>query len=204
MPTSNPHALAKAQDDNEVFEVMKPPPSDFDMFQDKPASAGQTKTRHLVHRDQDWHRSVHVWIVDKQRKLVVMQKRSPQKDTYPNRWDISSAGHIEYGGDSKDTAIREVAEELGIQCSTDELLVGFTCPAQQAPHGCNCYEDVYFVARDKENCHFAIGEAEVTDVKWVEIDLLKQVLDDEDTDYVPRVKHYRTEFFKKLETICAA
>ena len=201
--TANPHALATAQDDAEMFEVMKAPPADFDMFQDKPESTGISKARKLVHKDQDWHRSVHVWIVDKTQKLVVMQKRSPQKDTYPNRWDISAAGHIEYGADSRDTAIREAAEELGIQCSKEELDFGFTCPAQQAPLGCNCYEDVYFITRQKERCNFAIGEAEVTDVKWIEIDTLKQLLDNDDEGYVPRVKHYRIAFFKKLEEICA-
>lgn len=204
MTTSNPHALEKAQSEDEQFEVMNPPPSEFDMFKDKPLSTGKTKQRHLVHRDQDWHRSVHVWIVDKHRKLVVLQKRSAKKDTYPNMWDISSAGHIESGDDSKDTAIREVAEELGIECSKDELIAGFTCPAQQAPLGCNCYEDVYFIIRDKESCQFAIGEAEVTDVKWVEIDLLEKLLEDEDKHYVPRVKHYRTVFFKILATLCSA
>jgi isopentenyldiphosphate isomerase len=205
----NPHALNKAQDDNEMFEVMKVPPSDFDMFHDRPESTGLVKARHLVHRDQDWHRSVHVWIVDPLRKLVVLQKRSPQKDTFPNRWDISSAGHIEVGQDSKATAVREVAEELGIQIEEgggtskeDELIFAFTCPAPQAPQGCNCYEDVYFLTRDKEFCQFAIGEAEVTDVRWVEIEQLKQALENEDGDYVPRVAAYRVAFFKKLATIC--
>jgi len=203
MSNSNPHALKYAQDDDEIFEVMEPPPHDFNMFLDKPLSTGLRKVRHLVHKDQDWHRSVHVWIVDKNRKVVVMQKRSPEKDTFPNRWDISSAGHIEFGVESRETAIREVAEELGIQCSSDELKFGFTCPAQQAPLGCNCYEDVYFLLRGEEDCKFAIGEAEVSEVKWVAIDLLKKVLEDGNSNYVPRVESYRAAFFKLLETICS-
>jgi isopentenyldiphosphate isomerase len=211
--TNNPHALNKAQDDNEMFEVMKVPPIDFDMFHDRPESTGLVKARHLVHRDQNWHRSVHVWIVDPLRKLVVLQKRSPQKDTFPNRWDISSAGHIEVGQDSKATAVREVAEELGIQvkdgsggtCNEDdELIFAFTCPAPQAPQGCNCYEDVYFLTRDKDHCKFAIGEAEVTEVRWVEIERLKQALENEESDYVPRVAAYRIAFFKKLDSICGS
>jgi isopentenyldiphosphate isomerase len=200
--SSNPYALDKAQDDCEVFEVMESPPKNFDMFQDVPPSTGQRKARHLVHKDQDWHRSVHIWVVDTARRQVVMQKRSPHKDTFPNRWDISAAGHIEFGDDSRDTAIRETAEELGIQCSKEELIYGFTCPAEQASlGGCNCYEDVYFVMRDRESLKFAIGQAEVTDVMWIIIDDLKKALNDGDEAFVPRVEIYRNSFFSKLSLL---
>ena len=225
----NPHALDTAQDDAECFEVMLPPPTDeqddsFDMYHDRPSSAGFTKARKQVHRDGDWHRSVHVWVVDLVRREVVLQQRSPHKDTFPNRWDISAAGHIENGADSKETAIRELAEELGVEdasSSTDSLTTGeqqnqessqpsssttlpgitfaFTCPAEQAPWGgCNCYEDVYFLQRDKESCKFAIGEAEVTAVKWIKIDELRARWEANHPDYVPRVPKYREAFFKTL------
>ena len=125
--SNNPHALDTAQDDAECFEVMLPPPTDeqdsFDMYHDRPSSAGFTKARKQVHRDGDWHRSVHVWVVDLVRREVVLQQRSPHKDTFPNRWDISAAGHIENGADSRETAIRELAEELGVEdaSTTDSL-----------------------------------------------------------------------------------
>lgn len=203
MSSSNPHALDHAQDDQEMFEIMLPPDSDFDMFRDKPQSSGQKKARNLVHKDQDWHRSVHVWVVDASKQEIVMQKRSPNKDTFPNRWDISAAGHIEFGGESRETAVREIAEELGIQCSEEELIYGFTCPAEQAPlGGCNCYEDVYFISRNKGELNFAIGEAEVSDVTWILIGDLRNALDDGKEEFVPRVRKYRNAFFTKLSTIC--
>lgn len=210
---SNPHALDTAQDDAECFEVMLPPPTDdnnFDMYKDRPPSAGITKARKQVHRDGDWHRSVHVWVVDLKRQEVVLQRRSPNKDTFPNRWDISAAGHIENGADSRETAARELAEELGMDASavsstadqqqvSSGLSFAFTCPAEQAPlGGCNCYEDVYFLQRDKDSCHFAIGEAEVTAVKWIKIDELRHLWDTKHQDYVPRVPRYQGAFFKTL------
>ena len=200
---SNPHALDYAQDDQETFEIMMPPKSDFNVFQGKPQSSGETKARSLVHKDQDWHRSVHVWVVDASKQEIVMQKRSPNKDTFPNRWDISAAGHIEFGAESRETAVREIAEELGIQCSKDELVYGFTCPAEQAPlGGCNCYEDVYFITRNKVETIFAIGEAEVSDVTWIRIGDLKKALDDGKEEFVPRVETYRNAFFSRLSSIC--
>jgi 8-oxo-dGTP pyrophosphatase MutT (NUDIX family) len=53
------------------------------------------------------------------------------QDTFPNRWDISAAGHIESGQDSRDTAVRELAEELGVETSADELDFAFTVGAVQ-------------------------------------------------------------------------
>ena len=116
-------------------------------------------TREECHATKTWHRSAHVWVFDKERNKVVLQKRSEKKDTFPGMWDISSAGHIEFdpetqgtrekeGGrfedderkeeeddecvdeadkhsrhpnSSRNTACREVAEELGIRVDPKQL-----------------------------------------------------------------------------------
>eukprot|EP00978_Attheya_sp_CCMP212_P035584 scaffold155632_cov45-Attheya_sp.AAC.5 len=208
----NPHALIHAQEDDEIFEVYELPPAGFDMYNHRPISTRQLKTRQRVHQDHDWHRSVHVWIIDAPRKLVALQKRSPQKDTFPNRWDISAAGHMEAGGDdnpnnrnnnsSRETAVREVAEELGISIQASDLEFAFTCPAEQAPWGgCNAYEDVYFVQRDRHDCTFSIGQAEVTSVQWLPIYNLEHHWKQNNVEYVPRVEPYKEAFFRHLKTI---
>ena len=200
--TSNPNALDYAQDDKEPLEVMEPPPDDFDVFTSAPVSTKVVKHRKLVLKDKDWNSSVHMWIVDVQRKLVLMQKRSPNKDTFPNRWDISSAGHIPAGAKPLDTAISELAEELGITLDnpSEELKFQFVCPAEQANDGgWNCYEYVYFLQRDSTVLKCALGTAEVTDVTWVSIDDLKKALTTEDEAYVPRVHNYIPVFFQCLD-----
>ena len=76
----NPNALTEAQSASEMFDVMQPPPtSGFDIFTMKGVPTGEVKSRGLVHRDQDWHRSVHVWLVDREKQVVALQKRSPNK-----------------------------------------------------------------------------------------------------------------------------
>ena len=42
-----------------------------------------TKDRKEVYKDGDLHRTVHIWIINSNKELLV-QKRSPKKDTYPN------------------------------------------------------------------------------------------------------------------------
>lgn len=203
---ANPHALDSAQDDDELFEVMHPPPANFDIFQDTPPNTGTTtRTRKLVHQNHDWHCSAHVWLVDFDKKLILLQKRSPDKDTFPNRFDISSAGHLEAGAkDARETAVKEVMEELGlVAVEPNDLEFLFVCPAEQAPWGgCNAYEHVYLLTVNREECQFAIGSAEVTSVKWMPIDELKTAWENGDEAYVPRVEQYKEAFFAKLNEKC--
>ena len=69
--------------------------------------------------------------------------------------------------------MRELAEELGVECSKAELDFAFTVPAEQAGMGgCNCFEDVYFLERSSDVAT-AIGEAEVTAVRWMGLEELE-------------------------------
>ena len=43
------------------------------------------------------------------------------KDSFPGRYDTSSAGHIQAGDEPEESAIRELHEELGIKASVDDL-----------------------------------------------------------------------------------
>ena len=197
----NPKALDHAQDDNEPFEIMQVPPNDFDLFQSKPIPTGIVKERKIVHQEREWHSSVHIWVVDFPRRKILLQKRSAMKDTFPNRWDISAAGHIPANAAARETAQSELEEELGIEVAdTTDFLFQFICPAEQAPlGGCNCYEHVFFLKRDSETTECALGTNEVTSVTWISFDNLKLAWESRDDSYVPRVQIYRDAFFKCLD-----
>ncbi|MBN1308375.1 MAG: NUDIX domain-containing protein [Chitinispirillaceae bacterium] len=55
------------------------------------------------------------------RGALLLQKRSPFKETFPGLWDISAAGHISAGDSSRETAVRELREELGISLKSNAL-----------------------------------------------------------------------------------
>jgi isopentenyldiphosphate isomerase len=203
----NPHALSQAQSADELFAVMHPPKDDFDVDRDRPTPTGRTKRRADVHADGDWHRSAHVWIVDAIERRVVVQRRSARKDTFPNRWDISAAGHVDAStSDSRETATSELAEELGVVLDDSSALkFQFTCPAEQHDAGgCNCFEDVYFLEWnvDEQGESFAVGEAEVTATDWIAICELESALNAGDERYVPRVDAYKRVFFPRLRAFC--
>jgi 8-oxo-dGTP diphosphatase len=91
----------------------------FDIIDENGRELGYTKERTFVHQEGDWHKGVHVWIVKGDKLLL--QKRSPVKDSFPNCFDVSCGGHVTAGDNYETTAIRELTEELGIQASAKDL-----------------------------------------------------------------------------------
>ena len=88
----------------------------FDIVRADGTPTGRTKPRGAVHRDGDWHRSVHVWVAGigaDGGPFLTFQRRSPRKDTWPGRLDATVGGHFGAGEGLAD-ALREVDEELGV------------------------------------------------------------------------------------------
>ena len=61
-----------------------------------------------------------IGLIDKEGRLLI-QKRSKIKKDEPNKWDLSSAGHIDVNESPKKAAIREMYEELGIKVEEQDL-----------------------------------------------------------------------------------
>lgn len=84
----------------------------FDVVDEQGRPTGESKPRSAVHRDGDWHRAVHVWIVDADDR-VLLQRRSPAKDLAGGKIDVTVGGHLR-AGEAWPNALREVEEEIGV------------------------------------------------------------------------------------------
>lgn len=84
----------------------------IDVLDEKGLPIGVTKERELVHRDGDWHRTVHVWLLCGEELLL--QLRGPRQESNPGLWDISCAGHLGAGESPEMGLRREFKEELGV------------------------------------------------------------------------------------------
>ena len=96
----------------------------LDICNEEGIPTGKTVDRETAHREAIRHRTAHVWIMRNQngRIQVLLQKRSMNKDSFPGMYDTSSAGHIPAGDEPKESACRELQEELGITASETDLI----------------------------------------------------------------------------------
>lgn len=102
----------RAQDPAELFDVL--------LADGRPA--GVAKKRAEVHRDGDWHGSIHVWVygLDPAGPYLAFQRRGRYKDTLPLKLDATVGGHIR-AGETIDETLREVQEEIGREVTLSEL-----------------------------------------------------------------------------------
>lgn len=109
-----PSVAMPAQDDLELF----------DLIDEEGHPLGRTKARREVHKDGDWHRSLHIWVVlesASERPSLVFQKRCASKDTWPRALDVSVSGHFR-AGESLREALREAEEEIGLRLEEKDLV----------------------------------------------------------------------------------
>lgn len=135
-----------AQDDHEFF----------DLCSKDGAPLGLRKERALVHRDGDWHRSLHIWVViqgEDGSPELLLQRRSAEKDTWPRALDVAVAGHYR-AGEALEQALREAEEEIDLALGLDDVVrIGLRRRADQRPGiQDNELQDI-FVAQTKRRLH---------------------------------------------------
>ncbi|MCH7523724.1 MAG: NUDIX domain-containing protein [Bacteroidetes bacterium] len=81
---------------------------------------GKTALKSEVHKKGYYHNTAHIWFYTETGK-VLFQKRGDTKETFPNFWDVSVAGHVMAGETIINAAIREVDEEIGIIIKAPQL-----------------------------------------------------------------------------------
>jgi len=140
----------------------------LDILDEEGNKTGKTKLRSEVHRDGDWHRSVHIWIINTKNELLI-QKRSPNKKTHPNFLDLSVAGHVSAGDGVIDSAIREIKEELGISIDPSELEQ--VCIYQQKYNengfNNNQFNNVFLLKKDIVTKNAVLQKEEVAEIKFI-------------------------------------
>ena len=135
---------------------------------------GVSKPKPEIHRDGDWHRAVHVWIINPDNRIL-LQRRSVRKENNPGLWDVSAAGHVSAGEDVVDAAIREVHEELGMTLHREELqhiaTLRESCVLNAGTYFDNEFHEIFIVRR--EVGELVLQADEVDEVALVTLDELR-------------------------------
>ena len=89
-----------------------------------------------------------------------MQKRSDTVDNCPGEW-AATGGSVQVGEEPLTTAVRELAEELGLEVSAEELQYCLTVRRKNT----FCY--VYVLKKDIPTEELSLQESEVAAAKWM-------------------------------------
>lgn len=159
---------------------------------------GRKKLRTEVHRDGDWHRVAHIWIMSA-RDEILLQRRTLSKKTHPGMLDVSCAGHLLAGDTSKAGALRELSEELGLKLMEADLEFLTTIKRfTTAKTGIidNQYIDIFLVHTDWEVDDFSLQADEVAEVFYVPLPDLQKMVVEGHPELVDRGEEYHILFQK--------
>jgi tetratricopeptide (TPR) repeat protein/isopentenyldiphosphate isomerase len=157
-------------------------PSDemMDIYDEKGHPLGQA-SNNLAHRIGLWHRSFHCWIVrfaDDGTKLVLLQRRGPGVGSFPNFFDMSSAGHYR-AGEGIEGGVRECKEELGIDVRNEDLRPIARRVINEAPNGTinREFQDIYLLLRPAPAASYRPGFPEVSAIVECPLQDLRALVD---------------------------
>ncbi len=159
----------------------------IDILDDRGSPTGRTKPKPDVHRDGDWHRAVHIWILTPDGRILI-QRRALAKENHPGLWDVSCAGHVSTREAAADAAIRETHEELGLDLGPGELRPLATLRESSVLNGGsyidNEIHEIFVVRRDVDVNALRLQVEEVDEVRLVTIEEFRSL------DRVPHGQEY--------------
>ncbi|HEY1085696.1 MAG TPA: NUDIX domain-containing protein [Candidatus Saccharimonadales bacterium] len=123
------------------------------------------------------YRIVRIMVEDEDSNILI-QKRVATKDTYPNCWDNSAAGHVDLGETYEEAAARELAEEIGVR-EADLEEVRYFYSETMSPNGrsMNRFTKIFRTTLPHDT-QFVCQPSEVSEVKWITREELDAVIDE--------------------------
>lgn len=172
------------------LQLNMPAEEQLAVFSEDGTPTGERVSRSAAHRDGVLHGAAHTYIyrIVNGKVQLLLQRRSADKDSFPNCLDISSAGHVEFGMDFTATAQKELMEELGLSAPAKELreigVLRFS--AKDVFHG-RVFDNqeinaVYLWHQDPPLSSLRFQESEVSEAVWMDIDEIDRRLRSNDSE----------------------
>ena len=159
---------------------------------------GRFEKREIVHVNKLFHNEVALWIIDKENKKVLLQRRSPNKKQNPNKLALC-AGHV-VGDETIDEALeKEAKEELGIDikdCNVKKLItIKRTVPRN------HCFIHHYYISKAIPIENITIQKEELSEVLYMDYEHLKSLVKQNRDEVVFKWDDYKPVFNKLDEII---
>ena len=125
-------------------------------------------TNRVITRGDDipkdlYHLVVHVCIFNAKNQMLIQQRQS-FKEGWPNMWDVTVGGSAMIGENSRQAAMREVAEELGLKIDLKNT------PPVITKYFSEGFDDIYILEKEIDISKLVLQYEEVQGVKWAGIE----------------------------------
>lgn len=157
----------------------------IDILDERGEKTGRVAWKSEAHRDGLWHRCFHLWIVDPGEDFdgphLFVQRRASGKETWPNKLDVTAAGHL-MAGESGLDGLRELEEELGLLVRADEVTpLGTRVNELEIPVGMDReYQDVFLLIRRLAPSDLRLQEEEVASVARLKLGDVERLCEGEE------------------------
>ena len=150
-----------------------------DVLNEKGMYTGKTETRTKCSKEGLWHKAVCLFIINSKGQ-VLLQRRSANKKTWPNMWDVTAGGNVLAGEFGFQAIIRECKEELGIELNNNDItFIGSVISTNKKGDIINNYfNEYYIVNKDVDTTKLQLQKEEVAEVKWIDKDEIIEKIKD--------------------------
>lgn len=156
---------------------------------DQPIGAS---TRQEAWARGSYYRLVQIILRDEEGNFL-LQKRSPKKSLYPNRWTNAASGHVDEGEAYETSAPRELEEEIGILVPL-EYLGKILIQLKDHDKTINQFNGV-FLGQIPHDTQFDLQPEEVSEVRWFTLQELKKEIKDNPENFTPAMVQAVEEFY---------
>lgn len=171
----------------------------LEIYNEDGTPSGKYKERKQVHRDGDLHKCVQVCLISHKNEILI-QKRAPHKEIYPDKWDISVAGHVACCQSVMEAALKEIKEELGIEMSEKNLY--YLCTSRQMYRSSdgvlkdNQIVETYIVhiSHMLDINDFYPNPQEISQIRFIAAPVLQENIRRGDTSFIPHPTEYQYLF----------
>ncbi len=133
---------------------------------------------------QDIYRVAALWVTNS-RGQILLARRHRNKKNHPRKWGPAVAGTVDEGETYEINIIKEAEEELGLE--DIQPVLG---PKTETDDEFHHFTQWYILNIDKNENEFKIQADEVEEVGWFETNELKNKLQRQPEEFLPKMKEY--------------